>query len=68
MNTVTKIRLESADVARELTRLPLSEILDRQIELQKITDFPDSVSAEELTEARTMLRATYNELGRRYRK
>jgi hypothetical protein len=50
---------------REVSRLSLSEILDRQIELEKVIALDDS---EEAARAKVMLRATYSELGRRYRK
>src|ERR1700685_1896858 len=52
-----------SDALREVSRLSLSEILDRQIELQNVIALDDS---DEAARAKVMLRATYVELQRRY--
>lgn len=58
-------RIPNDDAAlREVSRLSLGEILDRQIELEKVIALEDSAEA---ARAKVMLRATYVELNRRYK-
>jgi len=65
MNTPAWRIPRDTDAEREVSRLSLSAILDRQMELEKVigTCAPES---DEQKRARVLLRATYTELQRRY--
>jgi hypothetical protein len=66
MNSHPKFYVPSDEAAlREVSNLTLSQILDRQMELQKVIALDDS---DEAARARVMLRATYTALNRRYYK
>jgi hypothetical protein len=52
-----------AAAEREVSRLTISQILDRQMELEKVIALDDS---QEAARARVMLRATYTVLSNRY--
>ena len=66
MNSQPKYFVPSDESAlREVSQLTLSQILDRQIELQDVIALDDS---DEAARARVMLRATYTALNRRYYK
>lgn len=64
MNSQPKWFVPSDETAlREVSQLTLSQILDRQMELEKVIALDDS---EEAARAKVMLRATYTAINRRY--
>lgn len=66
MNTQPSWRIPlDADAERECSRLTLGEILDRQMELEKVLEKSEAGSGE-YKRAQTMLRATYAVINGRY--
>jgi hypothetical protein len=64
MNSQPSFYVPSDEAAlREVSQLTLSQILDRQMDLQKVIALDDS---DEAKRAKVMLRATYTAINRRY--